>query len=450
MPDPSPRPTPQTSPTLRTGTRPGAAPAASASFGDLLLRAGHHLDQARQLCATLPAEESAIGDAVAAHRDISSALALLGRVLAEPQHDAGRRAGSDAADPWRPVRALERLGAPRPWDQPAPATPPGTELHAAARSVRAAADLWTTHHDPAGAPRGPESSRVRHPAVLGAASRDWRGLVDASALIAEQLCVLVASHDLDPTLAHGVQQYPRTAGSDASPGPGPDHDRLGITVARPAVRRQHGPLAELADRLLAVRQMAWTMARAGSAPVVVLRNMAEIGVSLCRAADASAGPDRFAAARGPRGLTRPAATPGAGWREVAEIVSTLRSLHPVHHSVQVERMAIERILGQITARGSALPRAEVATALADAVQLYSQVAGFNREALRQAHMRGDMYIRASCIPGNAVARSNDALLHIKLSGVIAPAPAFTVRRLDRAYRSVTGGQDPVLGGPRAA
>lgn len=416
----------------------------SATFDDLLQRAGSHILDAQQHCAELTVRE--VEYAVASHRDLAAALALLGRTLVGPQPAAGRIA-PEVATARRGVAALEQLGAARPWDEPIPVTGPCEDLHGAARAVRAAADLWSTHHDPAGAPRGPESSRLRHPAVLGAASRAWLELVGSSAVVADRLADLVAALDVDPSLSRKLRLHPRVPGASSAI-TGGQLEHVGVTVARPPIRQQQGPLTELHDRVLGVRQRAWSMARNGSAPVLALKNMAAIGEALSRAARAVEWVESPAWARATGGPTHTRS--GGAWAEVCEIVSTLRSPHYLKHPIQVERMAIERLLARVTARGSGIPRAEVAAALADAIQLYSQVAMFNLDALLQAHARGDVYIVGSAIPGNVITRGCDVLLEVKLAKSIAPVPAFTIRRLQRAYRAVAPGPDPVANDPTAA
>ena len=110
-----------------------------------------------------PSEAPRWHEVAVAHRDLSFALAHLGRVLAQPAAgatDQGRRRARRHGPEARLLRDLERRGAPRDWSVSPPED--GTaarDLWESARAIRAAADLWATHHTPAGAPRSPESSR---------------------------------------------------------------------------------------------------------------------------------------------------------------------------------------------------------------------------------------------------------------------------------------------------
>ena len=176
---------------------------------------------------------------ITAHRDLSAALAHLGRTLSTrlcvPGGKPGRppRTGPDA----RLIDQLDRTAAGRDWSTPEPDGDLDGPLHRAARAIRAAADLWATHHTPSGVARSPEASRIRHPSVLGAATREWRALIATSADIAACVVDLArAAGPLDPDselVLLALADYPRpTAGWDPHPA-----RSVQVTVARPSARR---------------------------------------------------------------------------------------------------------------------------------------------------------------------------------------------------------------------
>ena len=122
-----------------------------------------------------------------------------------------------------------------------------------------------------------------HPAILGAASREWRSLVALAADAADAM----PGDDPAPASRAGNRDRSeirarRTSPRPASPRPPgtarlplpdrglPDHglpdrslpDRglLNLPVARPQVRRGGPPLDELSDRVDRLRHLAWTLA----------------------------------------------------------------------------------------------------------------------------------------------------------------------------------------------
>ncbi|MGB7962606.1 MAG: hypothetical protein WCF12_06550, partial [Propionicimonas sp.] len=237
---------------------------------------GIALARAATTASNLP-DPGTLEDAVAAHRDLTAALAHLGRTIAAP--------GGEPRD-LPLIERLESIARPRAWTAPGPSTEPGVALDHSARLTRAAADLWATHHTPAGAPRSPEASRLRHPAVLGAASRSWRDLVAAAAdscaalgARAEELGIGNPASMLQDR-ADPAGDYPRPEPSRIASPPAP----VAITVARPAVCTAQGPMVELTDRVNRLRHLAWSLAAQEMAPAHVLRNLAATGAALGQAA----------------------------------------------------------------------------------------------------------------------------------------------------------------------
>ena len=140
--------------------------ATPATFAELVSQAQGHLAAATALLE-LPSPDRDLDRCLVGHRDLTAALAHLGRTLgldpAGPAHDRAPRLVASDSDHWL-VRTLGTLGQTREWTPSAPSGCAATaRVSAAAMSVRAAADLWATHRSPDGAPRSPEASRMRHP-----------------------------------------------------------------------------------------------------------------------------------------------------------------------------------------------------------------------------------------------------------------------------------------------
>ncbi|MGB7981445.1 MAG: hypothetical protein WCF36_11715 [Candidatus Nanopelagicales bacterium] len=422
--------------------------------------------------AALPEEVQRAGSApratercaVDAHRDLAAALAQLGRTLLGPDpapstptdaesrsrsgrgpSNGGRSAGSvRRPGPSRTLLAgLELYGRSRDWADPRPDVSAAGDLATAALLIRTAADLWATHHTAYGAPRSPEASKMRHPATLGAATRQWHDLVQRAAAAGAALGAESPelAHVGNEALSFPAVAGPRPVGADTS-----RHDRpLEVTVARPGVRRTHGPLTELADRIDRLRHLAWAAAgttspsRAAGTPAIVLANLAAIGVALN---NATAQAHRHAATTTPpaAGAAHLAAAGHAHvaeqqWRAAAELVRCLRTPHPPTHPVQVERLDIDALLRQLASASRGPAAIEIAWALTRIADAYAEIAEHNAEGLVLAHEHGDLLLLGRAIPRDALPRRPD-LLAARLNDRVINAPTLVVDRLRDLYRDI--------------
>lgn len=375
-----------------------------------------------------------------AHRDLAAALAHLGRALTRPlagtapRGSTRRRGGPDA----KLLRCLEAVASPRDWELPRPVTEPAVAVTDASVHIRAAADLWATHHTTDGQPRSPEAARMRHPSTLGAASRQWRLLVR---LLANALC----SHpDISTGLSGAenaaVDTMRRITGTTRPAGA--SRQLLELTVARPPIRCGQPALDELGDRVDRLLRLAWTLAETGSSPVVVHSNIAAIGVALNRAAGTAhrreAHRTRLSGARGRHASAAALAENSeSAWREVAEQLRDLRTPHRGGHPIQIERLEIDRLLTRAAADATGVARSELAWALSRLAASFAEVAELNRRALHEGYERGDLLLLGRAIPTEELSRRPD-LLQARLDGLVVPAPTAVVTRLESAYRTAAG------------
>ena len=413
-----------------------------------------------------------------AHRDLSAALAHLGRTLMLPVATAPtsqRRAARRRGPAGRVLMDLERRGRGRDWALPEP--DPGTaarDIWEAARAIRAAADLWATHHSGSGAPRTPESSRMRHPSVLGAATREWEALVATARDVADALLRAMGtdrpdraqSVDSGPDLTHLVG-YPGGLARAMAAGSVVD-----VTVARPLPSRSGDALTLLAESVTRLRQAAWTLAESGQAPIPALANLAAVGAALSLAAAEAAETVQAAGAGGALGDAGDAAAVahahsggpsraevrvGASdhqcaealrrmhdaWADAGESLRDLRSPHPSTTILQVERLDVLALLRRVrterrqsdTSDRTGMRPGGSASALAALARSYADVAGFNARGLGAAAARGDIYIRGEALPQHSLARRPD-LLQAKLEKALVPAPTMVIAALERSYRGV--------------
>lgn len=428
------------SPSLVDPARSGPA-----TYSELTRSAATALAQALVSCADEALTIAALHESVAAHRHVTARLVLLGRAITAPLYatrsrataqDPGRRATADA----RLLRQLESVAQPRDWSAPVPAAGSTAGwLHRAADLVGAAAELWATHHDPAGSARGPEASRLRHPATLGAAVREWRELVLVAGAMADELVgaatsFLPAGEDRARLLV-GLPKYPQPAWRrDRRP-----RHPLTLTVARPHPRSVDD-LQALRERVRHLRHTAWRLGRAGIAPVPVVANLAAIGVLLHQAASEArrgerAAPEHGPVAAAPVALPSPSQRTGTeAWREVGRAAEPLRSPHPAQTAVQVERLDVRRLLERLVpaedARRGSVNQATV-QALADLAAEFDLMAPDLLRAVRGAAGRNELYVRGRALTNDLLPRSPE-LLEAKLRDGIAPAPTAMLRRLEAA------------------
>jgi hypothetical protein len=424
--------------------------------------------------------------AIAAHQDLSAALAHLGRVLSRPLArplDLPDSSPRDDADPAprrgggpdaRTLRTLARRARPRDWSSAPPADNTiARSLWEAARCARAAADLWATHQTLAGAPRSPEASRMRHPSVLGNATREWRALVHAAAEAADGLlATMEGSPATPPTRVGGsapsapgaelapLLDYPRPKVHRAAPTVDGARPHVAITVARPGGSVGPDLLGRVRDRVERLRHVAWVLAEAGTAPAPALANFAAIGVLVNRvAADAveqaplgrghasstGSGGGRDSADRARRALAAL-----GHWSAVLGILADVRTPHPPTSALQIERLDLAQLL-QEALRSASGPTPSAVAGHTDLVRdpdlvedldliaaRYAEVAEMNLRAVRRAHERGELYVVGRAMPPDALVRRPD-LVDAKLKGRLVPAPALIIQRLETAYNDVIGG-----------
>ena len=430
---------------------------ARTTYSDLTAGASDHLHRALVLVqAGVPSAQ--LTGITVMQADLAAALAHLGEVLIGPIVATRRAGGSEESaassprrrvDPDRRViRQLRAASRVRDWTDETPREEPvAAELRRAARLVRTAADLWATHRTPGGALRSLESSRIRHPATLGAACRQWRELTSlAGAIVAEVLVeseqVLGPVHPASTSgieLLPGLRRVPRPAVASAAPAP-----QVDLTVARPSPRRSGAgadPLVlihELVDR---VREAVWVLSESGTAPAPVLANTAAIGMMLHRAAsDAQRRAARDSAADAATERLVAAATEKDRqglWARVAQQVASIRTPHPSLTVLQIERLDLARLIAKAQSSSGGDRRDDTADALSRAATAFDEVADFHRRALSQAHERAEIYLAGHALTYDLLARRAD-LLEAKLHDRAVPAPTVIVRRLDDAYRAIVG------------
>lgn len=437
------------------------------TYAGLTTAAGDHLSRALAGCTrpgpegpSHPAEGTYLVDSVG---DLADALAHLGRTILGPIGAVSPSGRSRTARDLDLVERLAERARARDWSAPTPPAPdPAADVARAAALIRGAADLWATHHSPEGAPRSPEASRMRHPATLGAATREWRELVRAAAALADSV---VAATDASigtstsaragaasghpgpacPDPVANLRDFPRPAGrADASPAEPPE-----LPVARPPIRRGADPLAEIADRVDRIQRTTWALARSGEAPAPAMAVTAAIGALLAKgAAEAHVRAADSAPTETQReehlGRADRARAEQAHWEQVARRVEPIRTAHPQRTALQIERLDLQRLLTSALAVSEPAALAGSAHGLTRALADYRVVAEHLATALLAAHRRGEIHVHGRALPNETLSRRPE-LLHAKLVDGVVRAPTLVVRRLEEDYRALSSGRRPTAG-----
>lgn len=403
---------------------PGRSAGAPATFDELLGLARAALEV--HLAGVPELGEPEVRASIDSHRMLTGALLRLARVILCPPVDIVSREVARGTTPNRqlePVLCRLAVLAGDPAPEP-PSLSSDAALARASHCLGAAADLLATHRDGAGLERSPESCRLRHPAFLGFALREWNQLLKVSAELAGALSRRAAELGVSPGACQPVMGYPAPlARTGVAAGP-----RLAVTVARPAGARS-GALGELADRLAAVRLRAWELCTRGEISVAAMENLAAVGSRLncllwhltsVRADQRPAGPEQ-------RRLTAAAAEAAhraRAWVRVREAIVPLRNWPSTGPSLAAERKAVGRLLAVI-ARDRRPASRQLVAALQQLADAYGGLPDWQLRTLRMPRFV------ASLIACDQVG------LPLPRVGVsLSRAAASALRRTEEAYRTL--------------
>jgi hypothetical protein len=402
-----------------------------ATFSSLHSQAQRHLEIAHRLLSGGSASPEAPDALCAYHADLTVALAHLGQTI------LGDRPGSRPSLDRRMIEELRRGGRTAAWrDDPVDdVTTAGHHLVAAARAVRASADLWSTHHCALGQPRSPEAARLRHPTVIGTAMKHWRLLVWGAHGIARQLVLLeFGEGGLADESRTFLSRYPRPR---SSPGSLPD---LPLALARPPRRPSSDPFVSVADQVDRVHRHVWELAAAERITAAVLMNVAAIGLQLARAW-----------ARYEMEQHKVPHATLALWAEVAAQTTSVRTADPARTVLQMERLDLARTLERCESRSGRWRHRtteEKAEALRQACLDYARVATTCARAVRSLSKDGALYVTGTSLPGGLITRRPDLIGH-KLGDRILPAPPLVARRLEATLHRIGAGPTRTMSGTAA-
>ncbi|MGW6129738.1 hypothetical protein ACWFNE_06910 [Cellulomonas sp. NPDC055163] len=195
-------------------------------------------------------------------------------------------------------------------------------------------------------------------------------------------------------------------------------------------------LTELADRLLRVRQRAWTMVIAPEPSVATLRDMALLAVAVhAHAAAFHAGFD---------GPSPALLTHGRTWQAIGRGLAPLRDPAPRDEVVRAdltESLGILRIVAPLSKHGDAVSTdpglRRLGATFNGAARAMCEMARYNATTLERLARTGTIQLPARLLSGEEITDNPD-LVHANLDRQLAPVPPANIARLTDLYLRAAG------------
>ncbi|RYV49542.1 hypothetical protein [Pengzhenrongella frigida] len=437
---------------------------APATYGELMLGTEMGIRHGVVWMQNLPLErrefaETAIND----FRDVLRALKEHTWVLLDTRRVQGI---TEAGAPDPRERAAVRLG--EALDEIVGPTPPWAWVGAtispspwanAAKCVRAATELVSTHSDAAGLPRTPDLDAILRESAARQAGLAGVGDLTATLLAgADHLALRAGQADLPwpevRRLLPDMGEAQALARDVAGLGSLPTWLQLDdLTVAHPPIRTGE-PAAEFADRLGRLRLIAWENARSPHPSVDTLKTYATLGVAVHAHALAFHGlPPATLRTQPqvPRNLA-PLANRGRAWQDVSRAIFSWRSAEPGDPVVAEDFARVSGLLRSFAPMAGAQPDLSVADghhladALTSASKTTTEIGRWNRTTVLRMGAANQIYIPAQILTGSQVTET-EALVEAKIQGRYVPASDHFIDTASTLYRRTAPKKDPALSGP---
>lgn len=316
----------------------------------------------------------------------------------------------------------------------------------ASLTLRAAADLVATHYGADGHPRTPDAVRATTAdfdaglADLGHLARAVFAQEEPLALRAIQAGVPrgVVTRQLP-----GLEPLAELARELSTSGPRSSKANLDLLGQARSPSRADDPAAELADRMVRLRQATWALAGDGTDELASLRTIAGLGVAVHAHAAAFYGADLLAQEfgppdTGPGALVRHART----WQHLHRALSEFAVLAPPSASIRADAVAAGALLGKLCPIGRradahrpSQAERRVGAALNGAVQVMADIAVHEGATFDRLSRAGLLWIPARALPRDAVTDHPD-LVASRLAGRLAKPPGDVTRAVARLYAEV--------------
>jgi hypothetical protein len=419
----------------------------AATYRDLIAQATELIEDGRRSTAIrIDDRDSALSVVTDRHAVLSAVEAHVWALIGP-----GRAAGLRSALHPDPVEAAalhlaaaitETIGVEHP--HPSLLAGPHGAWGRAARSIRAATDLVSVHHDLSGSPRSPnahvlESTDARDAALaqIAAIALTTASVEDALGLRVGQVGVPWATvRAWLPGMQHvtlAAQDLARATGSQ-DPHWLPD---IGLIASRV---HTGDVILELTDRLARVRQHSWELVTSPDRSVATLRDLATIGIAVhAHAAAFHAGP------------TGPASTlvaRGRSWQSLGNKLAALLSPAPHDEVVRADLTALARLLpalaplsGPGRAHEADPTSRSTGAALGGAVALMTEIADHNARTFAKITRTSTVYVPARALTGDEIT-DHPELVRARLGGRLAPAPERQLAEVSRLYQDLRSHPSP--------
>jgi hypothetical protein len=408
-----------------------------ATYRELLDRAAGQLHEPRRSTDVRFDDRASALAAVADQHSVLSAIASHIWTVLTPGRAAGVRAapypGSIEAAAVRLATAIsEAIGGTEPY--PALLDGPHAAWSRCAQTLRAASDLFAMHHDATGAPRTPDARTLESLPVRDAALAHLVALTLAVTSTTRALGLRAGQAGVPwPTVRSRVPHFERVedaARKLSALVPLAGEAQLPDIGLVPTAMRGDDAIAELAVRLLRVRQRSWELPASPDRSISTLRDLAVLGVAVHA---------HTAAFQGPSPATPRLVERARRWQSLSMSLATLRSSAPPDDDVRADLTAAADLLSTIAplagpSRASAPdPHARRAGAtLNGAVRLMTDVAHQSSRAFSVLARTSAVYIPARTLTGDEVT-DNPVLVRAHLEGRLVRAPQRVLAEVSELY-----------------
>ncbi len=434
------------------------------THGELMNLACRHLDAASlglerdPLTSRLDAQ-----NAMTAYREVVHALNGHARRVFGPE--ARVRTIREAARPYPEealaVRLLDSLSRAVNVRRPVPDAVRETAVADhwldAAKALRAATDLLSTHRAADGTWRTPDSAALDSRGVRKAGIREVAALIataaDAEPDLYRQVRVAgLRHHEVTRRLPDmgAVRDAALRLGRPAAADPGDVALLARTQVARPAIR-VGDPVTDLADLLATLRLAAWQLAASERASITSLGKIAAIAIRWHATLELvgtsePAPPPRFADALASGGSPGP----GGQWRVARLQLRRLRTLGPASPAMDALTTTTWQRLVSLAPRGvhgsdlGAGDRQRLEAILLRGTEVFGEVADWNATTVQRLSNTGQLYVPARALTGDEVTDHPD-LAAAKLAGRYVAARPEHLRPLLVAYAAASADVAPLRG-----
>jgi hypothetical protein len=419
----------------------------AATYRDLIAQATELIEDGRRSTATRIDDRDSALSVVTDRHAVLSAIEAHVWALIGPGRAAGLRSALhpdpvEAAAQHLAAAITETIGVEHP--HPSLLAGPHGAWGRAARSIRAATDLVSVHHDLAGSPRSPDAHVLESTDARDAALAQIAALALTTASVEDALGLRVGQTGVPWATVRAWlpgMQHVTLAARDLAQAAGP-RDPLALPDIGLIASRVHtgDALLDVTDRLARVRQASWDLVTSPDRSVATLRDLATIGIAVHAHAAA------FHA--GPAGPASTLVARGRSWQSLGSKLAALLSPAPHDEVVRADLTALARLLpalaplsGPGRAHEADLTSRSTGATLGGAVALMTEIADYNARTFAKIARTSTVYVPARALTGDEIT-DHPELVRARLGGKLAPAPERQLEEISRLYQDLRSQPGP--------